>query len=585
MATQTIETHVTFLKSVEDSFEFLKAPLTYHELFSRTIPLPEDFGCLLPVAHLHLKDEKLIHSLAKWREINTFAFPTRFPVTFEGTRLWLYEHVLANPHRMLFLVLDRVGQVVGHLGFAEATPTTLKIDNVIRGVRDATPGIMSVALKAMITWAQKTLFPQKLLLNVLSDNTHAVKFYEKNGFVTDRETPLRKEVNGDRVHFVPCTRGEEDKTFLTMRYVPNPSKETILTAGPSISEREVSYVHDAVREGWNAQASGSIQAFERAFAQFIGAEHTIATASCHGALHIALAALGIGSGDEVIVPDLTWVASASVITYVGATPIFADVDPDTLTLDPSSLKEAITERTKAVIPVHLYGHPANMEAICKCAREHNLFVIEDAAPAIGAKCGNQTVGTFGDFAAFSFHGAKLLVTGEGGMLVAKTAELHEKALRIANQGRVPGTFWIEEIGLKYKMSNIQAALGLAQLERIDSLIAKKRQIFAWYKENLDDIPWFRLIEEAPWAKSIYWMPTIVLEEEAPYSVRELCQALDKAKIDSRPIFPQISQYPMWPDAENVNAAIIGGNGLNLPSGVCLQKEDILRVCRALRSLS
>jgi perosamine synthetase len=296
--------------------------------------------------------------------------------------------------------------------------------------------------------------------------------------------------------------------------------------------------------------------------------------------------LGIGPGDEVVVPDLTWVATANAVLYTGATPIFADIEQDSWCIDPRSFESLITERTKAVIPVHLYGHPSKMDEIMKIAHKHNLYVIEDAAPAIGAKFQGQKVGTFGDFAAFSFQGAKLLVTGEGGMLVTDNAELYKKAYAIWDQGRTPGTFWINELGWKYKMSNLQAAMGLGQLERVDELIEKKRQIFSWYADGLKGVPHIKLNYELPWAHSIYWMTSICLGEEAGITRDELRDSLRKRNIDSRPVFPAISQFPFWPKPQLPKpiANFIGKQAINLPSGVCLKREQIDYICRNLREI-
>ena len=257
--------------------------------------------------------------------------------------------------------------------------------------------------------------------------------------------------------------------------------ENILTAGPSITSLEIDYVNDAVRNGWNNEWNSYLTKLEDAFKEKFKFKHALLTSSCTGAMHMAIRALGIGPGDEVIVPELTWVATATVVNYVGATPIFVDVDKSTWTMDPDSFRNAITEKTKAVMPVHLYGHPAKMDEIMSIAREHNLRVLEDAAPAIGATFNDQYCGTFGDVAAFSFQGAKMMVTGEGGILLTNDDEVYANVKQMSEHGRSKdpnNTFWIETIGYKYKMSNIQAALGLAQFERIDELIARKRLIFS-----------------------------------------------------------------------------------------------------------
>jgi len=359
----------------------------------------------------------------------------------------------------------------------------------------------------------------------------------------------------------------------------------IQTAGPSITQKEVDYVLDAVKNGWYENWSEYIDRFEKKFAEYIGAKYAIPTSSCTGALHLSLAALKIKEGDEVIVPETTWVATAAVVKYVNATPVFVDIDRDTWTISPERIDKAITKRTKAIIPVHLYGHPSDMDPIKKIASEHSLYVIEDAAPSIGAEYKGKKTGTLGDVAAFSFQGAKLMVTGEGGMLVTSDDEIYERASFLANQGRDPQIpFWINEIGLKYKISNIQAALGLAQLERIDELIGKKRDIYNWYRTRLADIDGIQLSTEKNWAKSIHWMTSIILDNSANMERDELRSKLLKMGIDTRPLFPPISGFPMFKKENNPIAEFVAGNGINLPCALNLSKDKIDFVSECLIDL-
>jgi perosamine synthetase len=312
----------------------------------------------------------------------------------------------------------------------------------------------------------------------------------------------------------------------------------------------------------------------------------MATSSCTGALHLALLALGIGPGDEVLVPEVTWVASASAVRYVGAKPVFVDVDPVTWTIDPIAISKQINSRTRAIIPVHLYGYAASMALIIEIANQFSLFVVEDAAPAIGTLFDNKSVGTFGDFGCFSFQGAKLLVTGEGGMLVSNNDELFAKAKKLQDHGRKPGTFWIEELGYKYKMNNLTAAFGLAQLERAHNQIERKRRLNAWYREGLEDLACIRFQEEAVNTRSICWMTSFVLNEESRLSRDQLIVELKGRGIDSRPVFPAISQYPIWgysPEVQMVSKHI-GDNGINLPSGVSLNKSSVNHVIDSIRNI-
>lgn len=583
----------TYCQSIEDAFSFFKATEALDDLMAKSIRFTGPDGFLIPLANIHKNDAKLIQQLMNWREANSFAFPTQFPVSFEGTARWVSERVLAVKDRLLFLVVDAHGNRIGHLGLAGGlnADMSIEIDNVVRGDKAAVPGIMSGAMRALLKWTEEFISPKQIYLRVFQDNEHAIAFYKKMGFVESEVIPLRKHQSGATLSYSavqPADISVPDKHFLKMSYRPKRAgigTEMILTAGPSVSKREISYVLDAAQNGWNQGWNGYLQKLEKAFAAYIGVKHALCTSSCTGALHIALQALGIGPGDEVIVPDITWVATANAVVYVGATPVFADVNPHTWCLDPISFAKAITPKTKAVIPVHLYGHPAPMHEIVPIARKHNLYIIEDAAPAIGAECGGQKVGCFGDFAAFSFQGAKLAVTGEGGMLVTNDEKLYAKAYAIWDQGRVPGTFWINQNGLKYKMSNLQAAFGLGQVEQVERLIEAKRRIFSWYAENLQGCPHVKLNYEMDWARSIYWMTSILVADDSPVDRDQLQKFLKAARIDTRPVFPAISQYPHWPQKQEPQkiALHLGQHAINLPSGVCLTREHVEYICNAIKT--
>lgn len=587
----TRDLHV-FKANVTRQFDFLKAATSFIELTTRAIPLPQSGGSLLPLAQLHTADDALISLLAEWRAAHQQAFPTRFPVTEEGTRSWLTKRLLEVPDRLLFLVVNRFGEKIGHLGLANAHSEdfSVEIDNVVRGKPDLSPGIMSEALCVLVDWSHKNLWPEKIVLRVFQDNEHALRFYTRNGFKAEAQIPLRRKTNGSTESYSELAPGDAapaDAFFCRMAHdkpLLSVPAEPILTAGPSIGAQEIVFGNDAIRNGWNNQWAAHLKAFESEFASYVGVKHALATSSCTGALHIALAALGIGPGDEVIVPDITWVATANAVLYVGATPIFADVLESSWCLDPASFERLITPRTKAVMPVHLYGHPADMGEIMRIARAHGLYVVEDAAPSIGAMYAGQRTGSFGDFACFSFQGAKLAVTGEGGMLVTSNPALYEKAYSIWDQGRKPGTFWIQSNGLKYKMANVVAAIGRGQLQRNDAMVEAKRRIFRWYDERLRGCPHVRLNHEVAGCHSIYWMTSIRVLPSARVSRDDLIRELKNVRIDTRPVFPAISQYPIWPthQAAQPNALAIGQSAINLPSGVCLREEQVDYVCRSIR---
>jgi perosamine synthetase len=361
----------------------------------------------------------------------------------------------------------------------------------------------------------------------------------------------------------------------------------ILTAGPSITRKEIDYVLDAVTNGWNANWNGYLQRFEEAFARYVGAKYALSTSSCTGGLHLSLLGLGVGAGDEVIVPELTWVATGSAVAYCGATPVFVDVEPDTWCMNLDSARRAITPRTKVIVPVHIYGHPTDMDGVRALAAEHGLKVMEDAAPALGAESQGRKVGSIGALAVFSFQGAKIMTTGEGGMIVTSDEELFERVKFLGDHGRdkhIP--FLIREVGYKYKMSNLQAAMGLAQIERIEELVGKKREIFRWYREGLAGVPRIQLNAERPWARSIYWMTSVVLDEGLAFGRDEVIAGLKRRHIDSRPFFPPMSSFPMFHSARERNpvAYRVSARGINLPSGHNLTRDEVGRVCAALREV-
>jgi len=349
----------------------------------------------------------------------------------------------------------------------------------------------------------------------------------------------------------------------------------ILTAGPLVSNYEKLYVQDAVENGWNENWSKYLDLFQNEFKETIDSSYSLATSSCTGSLYLSLLAAGIGKGDEVIVPEITWVATASAVKYTGAKPIFADVDLDTWTISLESIQKVYTKNTAAIIPVHLYGNASKMTEIMNFAKSKNIKVIEDAAPAIGATYDGKKLGTFGDFGCFSFQGAKLLVTGEGGMVVTNSKKNYEKILKLNDHGRVPGTFWIDEIGYKFKMSNLQAAFGLGQLQNLNQMIDAKTNIYNRYKENLKDIENISFMKETENSKSIFWMTSFSIVDKVN-SVKELADYLESNNIDTRPVFPPISQYPIWNTSyiPKKNAKFIGENSINLPSGVMLLEEQI-----------
>lgn len=359
---------------------------------------------------------------------------------------------------------------------------------------------------------------------------------------------------------------------------------------PSITELEVEYATDAASNGWGDECYKYIIKFEEAFKAHLGVKYAIATSSCTGALHMGMAALGIGVDDEVILADTNWIATASPIVHLGAKPIFVDILPDTWCIDPTQVEAAITPKTKAIVAVHLYGNLCEMDALLSIGHKHGIPVIEDAAEAIGSQYHGKRAGSIGKFGTFSFHGTKTMTTGEGGMFVTDDAELYETVLTLSNHGRSrhqSKQFWPDVVGFKYKMSNIQAAIGCAQIERIDELIARKRMILTIYQERLNSLPGISMNPEPVGIVNGAWMPTIVFSTGTGITREILKTRFELENIDARVFFYPLSEHYFFNHGikfENEHAADIAARAINLPSYHDMDKQDILRVCNIIENL-
>ena len=349
---------------------------------------------------------------------------------------------------------------------------------------------------------------------------------------------------------------------------------------PSITELEIRYATDAATHGWGERCYEYIDRFERQFCTHLGVRHAIATSSGTGALHLGMAGLGIGPGDEVILADINWIASAAPIVHLGARPVLVDVLADTWCLDPAAVRSAITPRTKAILAVHLYGNLCDMDALQAIAQEHGLHLIEDAAEAIGSVWHGRRAGSMGIFGAFSFHGTKTITTGEGGIFVTNDDALYERVLTLSNHGRARGEnrqFWPKSIGYKYKMSNIQAAIGCAQMERIDELVKGKRRIFKWYFEEFTGVP-VVMNPEPMGTVNGYWMPTILVNKEKLFFRESVLSNLKNENIDGRVFFWPLSILGIIEcKNENPIAKSIYKHALNLPSYHDLTRAEVDRV--------
>lgn len=357
---------------------------------------------------------------------------------------------------------------------------------------------------------------------------------------------------------------------------------------PSITDLEVTYAEDAARNGWGDQCYDYIHRFENHFIKFSGANYGIATSSCTGALHMGLAALSIGPGDEVILADANWIASAAPITYLGAKPVFVDILPDTWCIDPDCVKDAITSHTKAIIAVHLYGNLCEMDTLSEIGDKFEIPVIEDSAEAIGSYWHGKHAGTIGTFGTFSFHGSKTITSGEGGMFVTNDEKLYEKVLTLSNHGRSRNQkkqFWPDLIGYKYKMSNIQAAIGCAQIERIHDLIARKRDIFNYYSKKLLKFPDLTMNPENPGTVNGYWMPTAVFSTDSGITREMLQNSFNQDNIDARVFFWPLSSLPMFErELKNKNCYDIPKRAINLPSYHDISSNELERVIATIIGL-
>lgn len=347
---------------------------------------------------------------------------------------------------------------------------------------------------------------------------------------------------------------------------------------PFLGGNEKKYVNDCLDSTWISSKGKYVDLFEKEFSKYINVNHSITVSNGTVALHLALEALGIKFEDEVIVPTFTYIASVNAIIYTGAKPVFVDSLENNWQIDPVDIRKKITKKTKAIMVVHLYGHPCNMDEIMKIAKEYELYVIEDCAEAFGSKYKGKFVGTFGDISTFSFFGNKTITTGEGGMVVTNDETLYERALHLKGQGLAKWReYWHDVVGYNYRMTNICAAIGLAQLEQADKFINKKREIANWYKKELVGLP-LKIQPEQKGTFNTYWMVTIVLED---YRKREaLREYLKENEIETRPTFYPIHTMPMFSKTfeRHIIAEKIARSGMNLPSYPELCYEEVKFIC-------
>ena len=362
----------------------------------------------------------------------------------------------------------------------------------------------------------------------------------------------------------------------------------IPVASPVLNGNESLYVKECLESTWVSSAGRFIGLFEAEFARFCGVKHAVSCSNGTAALHLSLLAHDLRPGDEVIIPTLTYVATANCVHYCGATPVFVDCEPETWNIDPGKIEAAVTPRTRGIIVVHLYGHPVDLDPVLALADKYGLFVVEDAAEAHGAEYKGRRVGSIGHVAAFSFFGNKIITTGEGGMLTTNDDALAAKMRQLRGQGVDPGRrYWFPQIGYNYRMTNIEAAIGLAQMENIGWHLAQRRRVVDTYRERLGHCPDLLIQPEKPWAQNSYWMVSVVLGDRFPE--REVVMdRLLTANIETRPFFYPMHVLPIYRDLALGKAFPVADaiypRGLSLPSSGCLTTTEIDYVCEHLLSM-
>lgn len=369
-------------------------------------------------------------------------------------------------------------------------------------------------------------------------------------------------------------------------------KSAVAMAGPSITALEVRTVLDAVKNGWYEKPYKYVELFQNEFAAYHGRKYGVMTPNCTTSIHLLLTVLGVKRGDEVIVPECTWIASAAPVTYLGATPVFADIEEESWCLDPASVEKAITKKTKAIIAVDLFGNMPDMKGLAAVARRHGIPLVEDAAEALGSSIGKVKAGKFGIGSVFSFHRTKTLTTGEGGMLLLDDKKIYDECMMRRDHGRRPGgkMYYNEAVTYKYMPFNVQAALGYAQFKRVDELVAIKRRQLALYKKELAGVPDIQLNPEPPGTKNGAWITAVVFGKSHEMTKPRAIEELAKIGVPARPFFYPLSSIPAYPGFEkkyrprNPRAYDISSRGINLPCAMNLTDAQIRRIAGGVRKI-
>ncbi len=388
----------------------------------------------------------------------------------------------------------------------------------------------------------------------------------------------------DKIRHIPLL----DKNQTPVDYACTHRLHRIPVMEPYLGGNELSYVTDCVKTGWISSKGSYVTKFEEMVGKVCGTSHCIAVSNGTVALHLALAALGVGPGDEVIVPDFTFAASINSILYTGATPVIVDIEPETWTIDPKEIKKAITAKTKAIMPVHIYGHPCDMDEIMAIAEKHNLLVVEDCAEALGSTYKGRPVGSFGDASTFSFFGNKVITTGEGGAVIIKKPELYDYGKILRDHGMSPTKrYWHEVLGYNYRMTNLQAAIGVAQMEQFENFLNKRVTMAQTYNQAFENMTEIYPQPLKPWATSCHWLYTILIDEKQ-MDRDKLIEKLLMNGIETRPTFYPLHQMPLYQKyAEGrtfTECLKVSRLGISLPSSVTVSANEISNISNRIKNI-
>ena len=421
---------------------------------------------------------------------------------------------------------------------------------------------------------------------------------------SDLQTPLTRIMNSKAFTLPVTTADELIQASLTdkVRYIPLLDEKNVPVdyacshrlhripiMEPVLGGNELSYVTECIKSGWISSKGSFVGRFEESMAKFCHVPHMVAVSNGTVALHLALEALGIGEGDEVIVPDFTFAASINAVIYTGATPVLVDIDPETWTINIEEIKKAITPKTRAIMPVHIYGHPCDMDAIMAIAREHNILVVEDCAEALGSYYKGKPVGSFGEAATFSFFGNKVITTGEGGMVCFKHKAHFEKGKILRDHGMSPEKrYWHQEVGFNYRMTNLQAAIGVAQMEQLGGFLQKRKEMAGEYDKAFHAIAGVKPQPLKDWAVSCHWLYTVLVDESTKQDRDDLIRKLLLNGIETRPTFYPLHVMPPYQkyagNRSFRNCQEVSRRGISLPSSVTIEISEIKNIARRIHSL-